>query len=209
MNRKVFFDGWRDTFGPMVQAEVGGINAILDEIDCRAWTDPRWIAYVLATAWHETGGTMAPLEEIGRGKGHPYGKPDPETGQAYYGRGFVQLTWRENYARQAKKLGLPLVEEPQLALDPGVAASIICGGMADGDFTGKCLSDYFDADTDDPRNARRIVNGTDKADLIAGYHRKIFGIIETATPTRIDALEARIAALEAQNERLIATLRSV
>ena len=41
-----------------------------------------------------------------------------------------------------------------------------------GDFTGKCLEMYFNNKVDDPINARRIINGTDKARLIAGYHNK-------------------------------------
>ena len=45
-------------------------------------------------------------------------------------------------------------------------------GMEQGWFTGKKLGDYFSADTDDPVNARRIINGNDKDTLIAGYHQK-------------------------------------
>ena len=57
------------------------------------------------TTAHETGFTMQPIEEYGKGSGMEYGKPDPETGQTYYGRGYVQLTWRDNYARADEELG--------------------------------------------------------------------------------------------------------
>ena len=60
----------------------------------------------LATTLHESASTMWPVVEYGKGEGHDYGKKDPETGQAYYGRGFIQCTWRENYARADKELGL-------------------------------------------------------------------------------------------------------
>jgi hypothetical protein len=171
-NPAALFDAWREGFGALNQSRVDGINTLVAEMEAREWADQRWWAYVLATAWHETAGTMKPLEEYGRGAGRAYGNPDPVTGKTYFGRGFVQLTWKDNYQRLGGILGLPLVGQPELALEPVNAARIMCEGMAGGLFTGKALGDYFDADTDDPRNARRIVNGTDRAELIARYHGK-------------------------------------
>jgi hypothetical protein len=139
-------------------------------MEARGWDDPRWWAYTLATAYWETGRTMKPLEEFGKGAGRVYGRA--ENGFTYYGRGFVQLTWRENYEKLGQALGFDLENKPELALDPVIAAQIMCVGMERGLFTGKALEDYFDADTDDPVNARRIVNGTDKAKEIAALYRK-------------------------------------
>lgn len=195
-----FFADWRKGFGPISQKEVDGINALLSEMEGLGWPDKRWWAYVLATAWHETAGTMQPIPEYGRGRNKPYGLPDAATGEVYYGRGFVQLTWRENYERLGRRLGLKLLEDPAIALDPRHAAAIMCVGMAEGLFTGKALGDYFDADTDDPINARRIVNGTDKAKLIAGYHEKALramtaGWGEPKPVDRISELEAEVASL--------------
>lgn len=198
-----FFVKWRDGFGPLAQTEVDGVNALLAEMEGRGWTDKRWWAYVLATAWHETAATMQPIKEYGFGKGRAYGKPDPVTGKIYAGRGFVQLTWKENYAKLGKLLGLDLVNNPDLALQSGPAAEIMCVGMEKGLFTGKALGDYFDADTDDPINARRIVNGTDKASLIAGYHQAALNAISAGwgEPKPVD----RLADLEAENAALKAT----
>lgn len=209
-----FFSAWRSKFGPLSQGEVEGINALLAEMEGRGWRDQRWWAYVLATAWHETAATMQPIAEYGRGKGRAYGAADPVTGQAYYGRGFVQLTWKENYQRLGDELGLDLVRRPDLAMQAAPAAEIMCLGMADGLFTGKRLSDYFDADTDDPINARRIVNGTDKASLIAGYHAKALAVVkagwgEPKPVDRIAELEAVIAAQAAQIAALEAWARTV
>jgi len=194
-----FYAKWRAGFGPLSQKEVDGISALLAEMEARGWTDRRWWAYVLATAWHETAATMAPIAEYGKGRGHPYGKPDA-AGRAYYGRGFVQLTWRENYERLGRALGIDLVNKPDIALEPGPAAEIMCLGMEQGLFTGKCLADYFDAENDDPVNARRIVNGTDKAKLIAGYYAKALAAIEAgwAEPKPVDC----VAVLEAENAGL-------
>jgi peptidoglycan hydrolase-like protein with peptidoglycan-binding domain len=136
-----------------------------------------WLAYVLATTYHETAFTMQPIEEYGKGAGHAYGEPDPETGQTYYGRGYVQLTWKDNYSKaQGVVVNLntlandvPLVNQPDLALTPWVAAQVAINGMANGWFTGKKLADYLTDTQTDYVNARRIINGTDKAQTIAAY----------------------------------------
>ncbi|MBE3951934.1 hypothetical protein HJ144_09510 [Vibrio parahaemolyticus] len=47
---------------------------------------------------------MQPVEEYGKGVGHEYGIPDPITGQTYYGRGDVQVTWKYNYERLSRLL---------------------------------------------------------------------------------------------------------
>ncbi|CAO4148995.1 hypothetical protein [Methylorubrum aminovorans] len=113
---------------------------------------------------------MQPIEEYGRGKGKSYGP----TG--FWGRGFVQLTWEENYAKATKRLRQlgylradeDLVKTPKLAMRLDVAAAILFYGMVEGWFTGKKLADYFGGGRYEPVGARRIINGTDKDDLIAG-----------------------------------------
>lgn len=147
-----------------------------------------WLAYVLATTYHETAATMEPIEEYGKGAGHPYGEPDPDTGQIYDGRGYVQLTWKENYqiAQQyvinfnTMKPDLDMVNNPGLALVPWVAAQVAINGMADGWFTGKMLGDYLTDTSTDYVNARRIINGTDKAPTIAAYAEEAQAALELA-----------------------------
>lgn len=150
---------------------VEGCNILLAQWDKRTPDrDRRWLAYMLATTYHETATKMAPIEEYGHGAGRDYGRPDAETGQIYYGRGYVQLTWKSNYDTMGRRLGLDLLNKPELALDPAVAADILFDGMAYGIFTGVGLARYFNDKVDDPIDARRIINGTDCAELIAGYH---------------------------------------
>jgi hypothetical protein len=128
------------------------------------------LGYALATTFHETARTMQPIEEYGRGKGKSYGP----TG--FWGRGFVQLTWEENYAKATQRLrqlgylraNEDLVKTPKLAMRLDVAAAILFYGMAEGWFTGKKLADYFGGGRYEPVGARRIINGTDKDELIAG-----------------------------------------
>ena len=178
MDRNKFFNCiGKNIFSTLPQERVDSINAILDE--CEDISDDRWIAYILGTTYHETAYKMLPIEEIGKGKNRPYGKKVKYNGEPYeypdklyYGRGFVQLTWYENYERFGKILGIPLLEQPELALKPDVSAKILVIGMTKGLFTGKKLSDYFNSKKGDWINARRIVNGLDCATIIANYSKK-------------------------------------
>jgi predicted chitinase len=141
----------------------------------------RWLAYALATAFHETAFTMQPIREYGRGRGRDYGRPDPDTGQAYYGRGFVQLTWKVNYETASRALGIDCVRDPDLVMQPENAAFILFQGMKDGWFTGRRFSHYLNAEQCDYRNARRIINGTDRANTIAGYALDFEAALNAAT----------------------------
>lgn len=146
------------------------IDRLIDEGLARSRTQEE-TAYVLATAHHETDRFRA-MEEYGEGAGRDYGEPVMLTRgkfAKYHGRGFVQLTWLRNYAVMSGYIGVDLVNEPDRAKEPAIAAKVIWEGMIRGYFTGKGLADYINADGVDYVNARRIVNGTDKADLIAGY----------------------------------------
>jgi len=180
LNRKYYFDSVRGALfsGSMTQPQVDGQTALLDAGEVRSWDD-RWLAYLLATTYHETALTMQPIPEYGKGKGKPYGQPDGPYGQVYYGRGFVQLTWYSNYDKQDKKLNLngQLVKVADTALDLQVATDVIFGGMADGDFTGVGLPKYINDSTTDFYNARKIVNGLDQASTIQGYAVKFLNAL--------------------------------
>lgn len=150
----------------------GVIDAIRWECNQHGLIYKNQQAYVLATTQHETASTFRPLEEYGRGKGRSYGRPDPQTGKTYYGRGFVQLTWKSNYARYGKILGIDLVCKPELACEPNVALFILVHGMRWGKFTGRSLPEFVNATKSDFYNARRVVNGMDRAGAIAELARK-------------------------------------
>ncbi len=165
-------------------SQVDGLNFILSSWEKSGLADLRWLAYILATAYHETAYTMQPIEEYGKGKNRTYGKKIKMNGskytvpdKIYYGRGYVQLTWYENYDKMGRVLGIDLLNKPELALKHDIAANIMLEGMTlgitgKGDFTGKALENYFNGKTEDWINARRIINGTDKAAKIAGEAKK-------------------------------------
>ena len=195
MHRKVFFDGLRAAWGPLKQPQVSGLEDLLGRLEDDAEvTDIRHAAYMLATVKHECADTWAPIIE--RGAPAYFDKYEPGTrlglqlgnrekgdGIRYKGRGYVQITGRTNYARLGELLGIgdALVKSPLLALDPGVAYRIMSVGMRRGAFTGRKLSHYVNAQGCDYINARRIINGTDCAEKIAGYAAVIEAILRDAS----------------------------
>jgi hypothetical protein len=178
-----FFDLYRAEYGSLTQSKVDGIESLLTSIENDAdVTDVRWAAYMLATTKHECADTWHPIEEYGKGKGRSYGNPVTVTGadgktytNTYYGRGFVQLTWKDNYETMSKALdmGDQLLINPALALDPPTAYRIMSFGMRKGSFTGKDLGDYIHDDVCDYKNARRIINGLDQWEKIQGYAQNL------------------------------------
>lgn len=176
---KYDWDKLRSHFGRFNQSQVDGFNAVLSAINQYGSpaNKPAYVAYMLATAWHETASTMQPIAEYGKGKGRSYGKRIDVHGgyysdslPIYYGRGYVQLTWLTNYVFMKNRLGVDFVNNPELALSPKHAADIMITGMLEGSFTGKSLQKYITYGLYfEFINARRIINGTDKAILIAQY----------------------------------------
>ena len=186
-DRKFFFDGVRANLfnGTLNQSQVDGMNYLLEVWE---WAfeanNPNdgtmWLAYALATFFHETAQTMQPIEEYGKGSGKSYGQPTGPYNQCYYGRGHVQLTWDTNYKngqqyikdRYGKEVSI--YPDASNMLDPETSALISYDGMVYGWFTGVGLPKYLSKSKgiEDPVNARRIVNGTDCAQQIAGYYWK-------------------------------------
>lgn len=160
INRKYFFDRVRHAlFGGRLEVwQFDGIARILD------YRDAKWpkmpddeLAYLLATVKHETEHTMQPIKERGSNAYLRSKKYWP-----WIGGGLIQLTWKTNYDR----FGVASVDA---ACSWPVALDVAFRGMIFGMFTGKKLADYINAGRRDYINARRIINGTDRAKLVAGY----------------------------------------
>lgn len=199
IDRGAFYPAVRGSLfgGVLTRAQVVGLDAILDRFETTmAGADRRFLAYMLATAHHETGRRMQPLRETfadsdavaiarldaafaaGRlpSVSRPYWRRDGE-GKSWLGRGFVQLTHRDNYARLSEATGIDLIAAPERAMDLDVAVDILFCGMRDGLFTGKKLAGYFSGVREDWSGARRIINGLDRAALVGGYGRLYWAAI--------------------------------
>ena len=146
------------------------IQAIISEARRQGITNKSQIAYILATVKHETNDTFQPIREA-----YFLGEPSAENHRQtlryypFYGRGYVQLTWDYNYREYSNLLGIDLVNQPDLVMRSDISLFILIDGMKRRVFTGVGLDDYIAGSNVDFYNARRIINGTDAADLIAGY----------------------------------------
>ena len=224
-DRETYFDSVRHTLfgGSMTEGQVMGQEALLLAWETREPSaDLRHIANALAQTKHETANEMLPIEEYGKGQGMEYGVPDPQTGQTYYGRGFVQLTWRENYSYATSRLKLggsdDLEWHADRALDPKIAAAVLYAGMLEGWFRPpNKLSLYFSETADDSYGAREIVNG-DKhiipswsngvsiGKLIAGYHDHFLNALTMSSQpkkTMADAFKIELTVPEGVNVTVI------
>lgn len=203
MSRAAFFAALRksrDVFGASLsQAQVTGIEGILDAFETHGDGRLTTLAYALATAYHETGRRMVPVREgfaktdagarravnaLAKRRGPNsavarYAKPQPPHGHVYYGRGHPQLTWLDNYRRASADAGVDLVKNPDAMLDPVISARVLIRGLMDGRWNGqgKGVAHYL---PHDPVQARRTVNWLDKAQEIAFYYRAFLSALEAS-----------------------------
>lgn len=199
LNRQFFFQQVRVTLfdGTLKSSQRAGLEGILDAWEPQlASKDDRWLAYMLATTHHETGRTMQPVREtfastddkaiqilekaFAAGKlpwvSKPYWRRDAD-GKSWLGRGFVQLTHKSNYKRMGDLFGIDLLTDPNVVMRHDISTAILTEGMIRGSFTGKKLGDYFTPTKSDWFNARRIINGIEKAELVASYGQKYYAAI--------------------------------
>ncbi len=161
--------------------QIKGMEAVLAAAKSAKWPIA-YTAYALATACHETAYTMQPVREafwLSEKWRRSHLRYYP-----YYGRGYVQLTWKCNYkkADQELNLGGGLINDLDLAMDPNIAANVMAKGMQEGWFCGdksgkrhtlkRHVPSRVKAKIDQFTSARRIINGTDKAKKIAGEAMK-------------------------------------
>ena len=156
------------------------IPLILRECYRSGVTDRGQIAYILATAEHESGlGKW--MEELASGWAYEgrsdLGNNQPGDGPRYKGRGFVQITGRRNYTDWSDRLGIDLVNFPEQAGQPDIAAKILVRGMLSGTFTGHRLGQYIWGYWRDFYNARRIVNGLDRAAWIEAIALEYYKVL--------------------------------
>jgi len=186
VNRHDIFAGVRKVTRHLDQTQVVCIDAIIDEfLRLPGPPDPKYLTYMLATAWHES--HFRPVREtfaksdkqairrLNRAYPHKRGTSKDYWTDGYFGRGLVQLTWRRNYQKMGELIGVDLVRHPEKALEPKIAAKVLVVGMWYGLFTGRRLYDFNTF-----HGMRKTVNGLDHAGLIANYATRMQHLIEHA-----------------------------
>ena len=170
-------------------SKQGTIDAIKGMCQAMGIGLPTQIAYVLATTQWETAQTFQPVREA-FWNDEAWRQEHLASYYPYYGRGYVQLTWDRNYKAYSDILGIDLVNNPDRAMDPAVALFALVHGFKTGTFTGRKITDYINRSTTDFVNARRCINGTDKANEIAALAEKF---LATAAPASGPAPMAAVA----------------
>lgn len=168
---------WTKIVHKVLSDRVGEEHVVALYLAFRQYGDQidRHFCYILATAWHECRFRPGPER-----RAHPLRQPrlwrlqERYWPSGYYGRGYVQLTWRKNYERFSKILKKDLVGNPDLVNLPEIGAAVTVIGMTEGYFTGRNLSYYLDESPPDWVNARRVVNGLDKAKEIAATAQRLY-----------------------------------
>ena len=177
-NRTAFYAALQTSFGALKASQTGGIDEILTACGAASW-GAAYVANALGTAWLETNRTMLPVEEayyLGA-RAAAWRKANLRY-YPWYGRGYVQLTWDYNYKKADRELGLggTLIADPARALEPDIAARVMVRGMQEGWFTGKKLGDYLPKTGPGTalqhKEARRIINGTDRWDDLSSFAMK-------------------------------------
>jgi len=185
--RDKFYTQYRYYFGKLEQSQVDGLNFLLDRFEQEQNLTIGQIAYMLASVKHETANTYKPIREKGGWNYFKYlvgrlGIRSLTEANQRNGRGYIQITGLTNDIMFAKRIGVDLVNHPEKALEPEVAFKIMVIGMTEGLFTGKRLG-LNTSEATFVRD-RQVVNGKDKAQLIAGYATKFLQILEYSIVTQ-------------------------
>lgn len=161
-------------------------------------------AYILATAYHETGTRMHPVREtfaltdeiaikrldkaFADGRMKWVARPYWQNG--FFGRGEVQITHSSNYKKLAPIVkkhfpGQDIYKNPSLLLVPEISTLVMVHGMVNGLFSGQKLADHGDGNPFfDHAGARGIVNPKEfgSFETIGGYSIKFLAALEKAIP---------------------------
>lgn len=169
VNTNLIIEACRRAFGKLDEIQEQSIKDIVQAFKMYGDGDTKKLAYILATAKHES--NFRPIKER-RAKPtqtEVYKLQNKYWSTGYFGRGFVQLTWKNNYKKMSDFLGVDFVQNPDLVLNSKYAAKILVYGMMQGSFTRKKLGMYINRNLSDYYHARKVVNGLDRAERIKNY----------------------------------------
>ena len=90
------------------------------------------------------------------------GKPKDKRGLPYFGRGLIQITWKENYDKYGKKIGVDLVNNPEKIFVPENSYNVAVAYLTEK--RGNSEKSTFDwVDDGNLTQARKSVNGGTKS----------------------------------------------
>jgi hypothetical protein len=189
INAQNFWNGFREEFDAHDHVTYDNLKLYLAAVNADPiWRDAptpaevRRLAYLTATAYHESGHRFEPRNEI---RASPKRQPALWRTQerywpsGYFGRGLVMLTWEANYRKASNLCGIDFVRQPELVKQYPHCYTILTLGSLAGMFTGHALSDYLNDSKTDLIGARMVINGRDCAALIAGHAAKFENIIRS------------------------------
>lgn len=181
-------------FPKLTQSQVKGTESILDYWNNKyTHLSIRWLAYILATCYHETKARMMPTYEDGTKayfmrnydiSGHnpalakKLGNVKVGDGYTFRGVGQGQITGRRNMRFAGKKIGVDLESHPEYMMRVEISTKVLVEGFIGGWFTGVRLSTYTASNGSfDAYNARRIWNKTDCASLIKAEYEQFYAAL--------------------------------
>ena len=109
--------------------EDGARGMILKELNAKGIVSPAAIANIFATIYEESKfrsvSEIISEENANKRYGGMQGNDQPGDGFKYRGRGFIQHTHKAQYIALSKYMNIDLVNNPDLLLDPKIAAKAI------------------------------------------------------------------------------------
>jgi hypothetical protein len=159
--------------GAVLETVATNWPLIRDALVAEGFRDPATFLAAIATTYVEThvgDFTFKPIKEFGgtayftanyesnREIARQLGNTRPGDGARYCGRGYIQITGRANYRNYGKVLGIPLEDNPDLALEPDVAARIMAAYFAGRGIPDRANTALASAGQD-WQPVRRAVNG--------------------------------------------------
>ena len=133
----------------------GNESLMLQTLVSSGIQDRQTLGILMGQLAHESAGFKATVE---RASGAAYegrkdlGNTEPGDGRRFKGRGFIQLTGRSNYERIGRMIGEDLVNNPDLAAEPEIAAKIAVAFL-------KSSGALDKARAGDIRGTTRVING--------------------------------------------------
>jgi predicted chitinase len=192
INKDIFFNEYKKNFNGILSKSIEGLSKLIELCnDKKPFDNVCQLAYFFATIKHETALTFKPIRELGSVnyfiknyfinplQRRWLANESKSDAVKYCGRGYAMITGKGNYKRFANYLNIDILNSPELALMPSVAFEILVYGFKHGAFAQKNNIEYYiNENKCNYLDARKIINGTDKKNLVAEYAKRFEVILK-------------------------------